>query len=291
MEKTTDILVTGADGQLGRSLQKIAAAYPEFRMVFTSRPETDIADRDAVERALRGNAVQVLVNCAAYTAVDRAETEVEEARRANALGPAVLAEAAVRHGISLVHISTDYVFSGRGNRPLTENDVPNPESVYGRTKLEGEQAIRHSGCRAAVVRTGWLYSEYGRNFVKTMLRAALQGRELSVVDDQRGGPTYAENLARAILELIKRGIGSFSLYHYADRGEVSWYDFAQAIFDLSGVHPAALHPIRTEEYAAPAARPHYSVLDTTKIRSLGIETPLWRHALGRCIETLKQMEL
>ena len=291
VEKTTNILVTGAGGQLGRSLQKIAAAYPEYRLVFTRRAETDIADEQAVERALRESGARALINCAAYTAVDRAETEADQARRANALGPAVLAAAALRRDIPLVHISTDYVFSGRGNRPLTEDDAPDPESVYGRTKLEGEQAVRRCGCRAAVVRTGWLYSEFGRNFVKTMLQAARQGRELSVVDDQTGGPTYAEDLARAILELIKRGIGDFSLYHYADQGAVSWYDFARAIFDLSGVRPAALRPIRTEEYAAAAPRPRYSVLDKTKIKSLGIETPLWRDSLARCIETLKHTEL
>ena len=285
-----NILVTGANGQLGRSLQKTAAAYPEYRVFFASREQTDIADRDAVEHALRESAADALVNCAAYTAVDRAEGEVEQARRANAIGPAVLAEAALRHGIPLVHVSTDYVFSGRGNRPLTEDDAPEPQNVYGRTKLEGEQAIRRCGCRAAVVRTGWLYSEFGHNFVKTMLRAARQGRELAVVHDQRGGPTYAEDLARAILELIKRGVEGFSLYHYADRGEASWYDFAQAVFDISAVHPTALRPIRTEEYPAAAPRPRYSVLDTTKIQSLGIETPLWRDSLARCIETLKHLE-
>ena len=286
-----NILVTGANGQLGRSLQKIASSHTDLHMVFATRERVDIAERVSVEQALRESRAECIVNCAAYTAVDRAQSEPSAAFRANAIGPAVLGEAAREHDIPLVHISTDYVFAGTGNHPLTEDDAPDPQSVYGRTKLAGEQAIRQAGCRAAVIRTGWLYSEFGNNFVKTMLRAAKQGRDLAVVFDQTGCPTYAQDLAGAVLDLVKRGIEGFSLYHYANEGAVSWYDFAQAIFQLHGGSRPFIRAIRSNQYPCDAPRPGYSVLDKTKIKSAGIEPPYWRDALSRCMEHLKHTEL
>ena len=187
------ILVTGANGQLGRSLQKISPDYPQYEYLFTDMPEVDITDKAHVSRLVKEQGIDLIVNCAAYTAVDRAESEPELAERINAFGPAVLAQIAVENHIGLIHVSTDYVFPGTGNRPLKEDDAPDPRSVYGRTKWEGEKALEASGCNATILRTAWLYSEFGNNFVKTMLRLGKQRPEVSVVCDQIGSPTYAED--------------------------------------------------------------------------------------------------
>ena len=284
-----NILVTGGNGQLGRSLQKIAPEYPDCRFVFSDLPQLDIAERAVVEKFIDGTRADRIVNCAAYTAVDRAESDARAARRVNADGPAVLAGVAREKGIGLIHISTDYVFPGTGNRPLNEADEPDPQSVYGRTKREGEEAVKASGCDAAIVRTAWLYSEFGNNFVKTMLRVGKERGEVSVVYDQTGTPTYAEDLARAVLNLAERGPKGFGVYHYADEGAVSWYDFAQAVFELYGLD-VLVKAIRTEDYPAIAPRPRYSVLSKEKIKAHGIAVPYWRESLRRCIETIKQAE-
>ena len=287
--KKKNILVTGAAGQLGLSLRKIAPDYPSFGFLFTDMPEGDITDRARIERIVRENEIEVIVNCAAYTAVDRAESDEDTARQINAQGPRTLAEIARDQGLALVHVSTDYVFPGTGNTPLSETDLPDPLSAYGRTKLEGEKAVEASGCDAAIVRTAWLYSEFGNNFVKTMLRVGKERGAVNVVYDQTGTPTYATSLARAILKIVQNGIKGFDLYHYTDEGVTSWYDFAQSIFALYGLD-VTVNAIRTREYPAPATRPVYSVLSKTKAKAAGIDTPYWRDALKSCITLLKQTE-
>ncbi len=289
MAEKKNILVTGGRGQLGLSLRKIAAEYPQYGFLFTDLPEGDITDKTAVEDLVEKERITLIVNCAAYTAVDRAESDESTARKINALGPAVLAEIAREKGIKLVHISTDYVFPGTGNAPLKETDSPHPASVYGRTKLEGEKAIETSGCEAVIIRTGWLYSEFGNNFVKTMLRGGSEREEVNVVYDQTGTPTYATDLARAIMTLVQNGVKGFDIYHYADEGAVSWYDFARAIFDIYGMN-VTVNAIETKDYPCAAARPGYSVLSKEKIKAAGARVPYWRDSLERCIAALKQLE-
>lgn len=277
------ILVTGAGGQLGLSFRKVAGEYPLCEFLFADADQCDITDRESVARFVAG--VDVIINCAAYTAVDRAEEEQESAYTVNAGGVAVLAAAAAEYGAKLVHISTDYVFDGNYDRPITENDAPNPMNVYGQSKLSGELEIIRLGIDAVIVRTSWLYSEFGSNFVKTMLRLADTKDEVRVVSDQTGSPTYATGLVRAIMVLIEKGIRGTEIYNYCDAGSVSWYDFAEEIFRLSG-KPVTLIPLATEQYPAAAHRPKYSVLDTSKIRSEGVVVCDWKHSLSECIEAL-----
>ena len=280
------IFVTGANGQVGRSLQKIANGYPHHVFTFTDLPEGDIADSSAMAALLDAEKPGAIINCAAYTAVDRAENESAAAERANCLGPETLANLARERRIKLVHLSTDYVFDGTGHRPLREGDPTGPQGMYGATKLAGERAVQASGCDAAVIRTAWLYSEFGNNFVKTMLRLAEEGKPLRVVSDQMGSPTYAENLARAILQVIEHGIAGFNLYHYADSGAVSWYEFARMIFELTECN-ITVEPVATSDYPTLAHRPAYSVLDTAKIRGIGAAAPLWWRALQVCLKALE----
>ena len=286
MAEKKNILVTGGRGQLGLSLRKIAAEYPQYGFLFTDLPEGDITDEASIDRLVEEDKIDIIVNCAAYTAVDRAESDEDTARKINALGPAVLADIARKKGIKLVHISTDYVFPGTGNSPLKETDTPAPESVYGRTKLEGEKAVEASGCEATIIRTGWLYSEFGNNFVKTMLRVGKEQGKLNVVYDQTGTPTYATDLARAIMTLVQNEVKGFDIYHYADEGAVSWYDFAKSIFDIYGMN-VAVNAIEAKDYPCAAVRPGYSVLSKEKIKATGAGVPYWRDSLGQCIHILK----
>lgn len=281
-----NLLVTGARGQLGMSLQKIAADYPRHTFVFTDVPEADITDARAISALVEENGVEAVINCAAYTAVDRAESEPEAARRINAEGPRTLADIAVKYGLKLVHISTDYVFPGTGNTPLAENAPTGPTGAYGESKLQGEKTIGESGCDALVIRTSWLYSEFGTNFVKTMLRLAATRDTISVVDDQRGSPTWATDLARAIMALLERGFAGYDIYHFCDAGETTWYGLAAETFRLAGID-VNIEPITTAEYPTPARRPAYSVLDTAKIRAAGVATPCWKDSLRECMEILK----
>lgn len=281
------ILITGADGQLGRSLRKIAPEYPQHGFVFTDLPEADITDREAMEALAGRHEPDAIVNCAAYTAVDRAEGDPDTAMSINRDGPAVLGALAARRGIPLIHISTDYVFDGRAARPIGEEDTPAPLGVYGRTKLAGEDAVRSSGCDAAVVRTAWLYSEFGHNFVKTMLSLGAQGKDISVVDDQTGCPTYATDLARALLVVLERGVHGFRVYNFCNAGQTTWYGFARKIFDLA-VMPVLLRPVSTAEYPTAALRPPYSVLSTERIRAIGAVTPEWEESLARCLRIIEQ---
>ena len=292
------IVVTGADGQLGRSLraldkerkQKFRAN--EYDYVFAGHCGLDVTDRDAVQAFMRRERPDAIVNCAAWTDVDGAESNEEGARLLNAAAPAYLAQAASETGALLIHISTDYVFSGdrSDGLPYTESDRPAPATAYGRTKLEGEEAIMQSGCRYLILRTAWLYSPYGKNFVKTMLRLFDEKEAIQVVADQFGSPTSAIDLARCIEQLLARQVLArqvlpCGLYHYTDEGRCSWYDFAQEISRLSGKTSCEIRPCTTADYPTPAHRPAWSVLDKTKIKEIaGLEIPDWKDALKDFIQ-------
>ncbi|MCD8185875.1 MAG: dTDP-4-dehydrorhamnose reductase [Rikenellaceae bacterium] len=281
--------VTGANGQLGCSLRKISGEFPDFGLIFSDLPQIDITDKNGVRQWIARNGVQALINCAAYTEVDRAETEPDQAWKINALGPAVLAEICAESGIKLIHISTDYVFDGTARTPYPENHRPHPVNVYGFTKLQGETAVRQSGCEALVVRTSWLYSEFGRNFVRTILRLGAEKSRLRVIDDQVGSPTYATDLARALLTLLRKGFtGYYEVYHYCGEGTTSWYDFARIIFGMTG-NPITVTPIESADYPSRATRPSYSVLDTEKIIRRGIPPiPFWTESLRECLTHLNR---
>lgn len=277
-----NILITGADGQLGSELKKTTFTALD-EVFFTDVADLDITDKKAIEEYVRRNDIDTIVNCAAYTAVDRAEDEPEKAALINTEAVKNLAEVANREGCLLIHISTDYVFDGTASEPYTEKSLTNPQSVYGRTKLAGEQAIKKTGCLAIVIRTAWLYSEFGHNFVKTMLRLAQEKGELKVVADQVGTPTYAADLAAAIVRIIadENVADKTGIYHFSNEGECSWFEFAREIVQQSGIE-VAVEPLTTEQYPTKAKRPAYSVLDKTKIkREFGVEVPEWKEALGR----------
>ncbi len=282
------ILVTGANGQLGNCLRKQSAGRPHDRFIFTDVPEADITDRECMDRLIRTCGAEAVVNCAAYTAVDKAESEPESCARINETGPAVLGELAGAYDIPLIHISTDYVFDGKTCRPMHEDHPTCPTGVYGRTKLAGELAVKNSGCRGAVIRTAWLYSEFGNNFVKTMIRLGRERGALNVVYDQVGTPTYAGDLAAAILALLDGGIVGCETYHYSNEGVASWYDFARKIFQLEGIR-VDLGAIESTQYPTPAERPAYSVLSKDKIKSKGIPVPYWEDSLKVCLEELKKI--
>lgn len=287
-----NILVTGANGQLGRCMRKAAAGSAD-RYVFTDVGELDITDGGAVERMVREEGIDVIVNCAAYTNVDRAETDGEFAELLNAGAVRNLAEAIKTNGGTLIHISTDYVFGGsQGNTPRGEGEPACPTGVYGLTKLHGEQAIAASGCKALIVRTAWLYSEYGRNFVKTMLSLTATRPELKVVFDQCGTPTYAQDLADAIFHIVENRLfeGREGVYHYSNEGVCSWYDFTKAIAAMAGNRGCDIQPCHSDEFPSPVKRPAYSVLDKTKFkRAFGLRVPYWTESLRTCIGNLRNM--
>lgn len=282
------ILVTGGAGQLGCSLRKVSVGYPNYEFIFVDLPEIDITDIESVEAIFEREQPDYVVNCAAYTAVDRAESEPDTAFRVNELGVENIANAARNYGAIVVHISTDYVYGDSLKTPLRENAATLPQSAYGFSKLAGEKALKGSGCKGVVVRTSWLYSEFGSNFVKTMLRIGAERTEVRVVDDQIGSPTYAVGLARAIMMLIDRGITGFEIYNYSDRGAVSWYDFAVEIFAQSAINVAVI-PIPTCDYPTPAQRPAYSVMDSSKIAQSGVEIRDWRENLSDCIKEIAKI--
>ena len=259
-------------------------------MFYTDVEELDITNFKAICAFIETHDIDTIINCAAYTAVDQAEDDEEKAMKLNRDAVANLANAAVKLDCLLVHISTDYVFDGTSDHPYTEKDTTNPQSVYGRTKLEGEQAIKKSGCLYIIIRTAWLYSGYGNNFVKTMIRLGKERDGLGVVFDQIGTPTYANDLARAIYTIINKGIVR-GIYHFSNEGVCSWYDFTVAIHRLAGITSCKVRPLHTAEYPAKANRPAYSVLDKTKIKTtFGIEIPHWEESLERCIGKMKNDE-
>jgi len=290
------ILVTGACGQLGNEMQLQAAAHPQYTWYFTDvvsadggavpvRP-LDITDSAAVSAFVDDNAIDVIVNCAAYTAVDKAEADEVKALLLNATAPGYLAAAIEKRGGKLIQISTDYVYDGTAHTPYTEDCPTCPTSAYGRTKLAGEQAVQAANPTAMIIRTAWLYSTFGNNFVKTMLRLGGEKEQLGVIFDQIGTPTYARDLAVVIMTAICQGIRP-GIYHFSNEGVISWYDFTKAIHRIAGITTCHVRPLHTAEYPTPAARPHYSVLDKTKIKqTYGIEVPYWEDSLRECISRL-----
>lgn len=281
-----NILVTGANGQLGNEMRVVAAEQKQLVYHFTDVAELDICNEQAVERFVAENAIDCIVNCAAYTNVNKAEEDAVLCDKLNHLASANLARVAAKYRIGLVHVSTDYVFNGEHHVPYREDDATCPNSVYGTTKLAGEEAIRTIHSEAVIIRTAWLYSSFGNNFVKTMLRLGKEREELGVVFDQIGTPTYARDLARAIQHIIGSDVVP-GIYHYSNEGVCSWYDFTKAIFDLAGISTCCLKPLHTDEYPTPAARPHYSVLDKTKIKqTYGVEVPHWIDSLRECMKLI-----
>lgn len=279
-------LVFGGSGQLGSCLKTLAEAQGIDDIVFPEERYADIRDLDGLQKAFQQFNPTYVINCAAYTAVDRAEDEHELARQVNRNGAANLAKLCNTHGAILIHISTDFVFEGNIPKLLSETDRANPISVYGLTKLEGEQAIAAQMQEFYILRTSWLYSEHGNNFVKTMLNLGSTRDELSVIADQVGTPTYAMDLASAIFHIIASEKHAYGIYHFSNEGVTSWYDFAKAIFDISGMRTKVL-PIPGTEYPTKAARPAYSVMDKTKIKNtFNLEVPYWRDSLKICLEKL-----
>ena len=286
-----NILITGANGQLGNCMRN-AAKDSKDNYIFTDVAELDITDSEAVAKAVKDHDIKVIINCAAYTNVDKAETDRDFAELLNARAVRNLADAVKANGGTLVHISTDYVFGGSlGNTPLTEEEPVNPTGLYGMTKLHGEQQIAESGVKALVIRTAWLYSEYGRNFVKTMLSLTSTKPELKVVFDQVGTPTYAQDLADAILDIIdgRKLDGNEGVYHYSNEGVCSWYDFTKMIAETAGNTGCDIQPCHSDEFPSPVTRPSYSVLDKTKIKdTFGIRIPYWTDSLKKCIANLNK---
>lgn len=285
-----NILVTGSNGQLGNCIRN-ASECSDDNYIFTDVAELDITDVAAVEKMVADNSVDVIVNCAAYTNVDKAESDAAFAKLLNADAVMNLAQAAGKHDATLIHISTDYVFGGDPyNTPCREDQKGTPTGVYGSTKLMGEENIRRSGCKALVFRTAWLYSEYGKNFVKTMLNLTATKPELNVVFDQCGTPTYAQDLADVIVSIItdRKLNGNEGIYHYSNEGVCSWYDFTKEIARLAGNTDCDIHPCHSDEIPSPVKRPAYSVLDKTLFKhTFGIPVPYWTDSLRICIRNLE----
>ena len=281
-----NILVTGCNGQLGNEMQLLEKLHPEHTYFNTDVAELDITNREAIERFVGDNAIDGIVNCAAYTAVDKAEENQEFCHLLNADAPGFLAEAIEKSGGWMIQVSTDYVFDGTNHKPYVETDPVCPNSTYGRTKLAGEQAVLNNCKKSMIIRTAWLYSTFGNNFVKTMIRLGREKAELGVIFDQIGTPTYAHDLAVAIFAAISNGVVS-GIYHFSNEGVISWYDFTKAIHRIAVISTCHVRPLHTEEYPTPAARPHYSVLDKTKIKqTYNIEIPYWEESLEVCVNKL-----
>lgn len=284
-----NILVTGANGQLGCEMRRLGAVSPN-NYIFTDVAELDITDSDAVMRVVKECAIEAIVNCAAYTNVDKAESDEAMAELINATAVGNLARAMKEVGGTLFHVSTDYVFGREGNTPRTEDMPLDPLGVYGRTKLHGEEAIAQSGCKALIFRTAWLYSEFGNNFLKTMMRLTAERESINVVFDQVGTPTYAGDLALAIFSIIEAGVyeDNEGIYHFSDEGVCSWYDFAVEIAAAAGNTSCRINPCHSSEFPSPVTRPPYSVLDKTKIKNtFDIDIPHWRESMEYCIKRIK----
>ena len=282
-----NILVTGANGQLGSEIQELVKNYP-YNFFFTSKDELDITSKKSLEDFTILNNINVIINCAAYTAVDKAETDVEMADKINHIAVKYLAEISKQQDISLVHISTDYVFDGENFKPYIETDAVNPKSVYGRTKLAGENIMREiNPLNSLIIRTSWVYSAYGNNFVKTMLRLGKERESLGVIFDQVGTPTYAKDLAKVILDILPQiKSDEVEVYHYSNEGVLSWFDFAQVIMSEAKLE-CKVKPIETVDYPTPAKRPYYSLLNKEKIKQkFDIDIPYWKDSLYRMLENL-----
>ena len=287
------ILVTGSNGQLGKELHRLVETsnYSD-EFYFTNRDSLNISSHSKVASFCKEHNINTIVNCAAYTAVDKAQDDEESANAINHLAVKNLAKVAKEQNIQLIHVSTDYVFDGTNSQPYTENDTVSPQSVYGQTKLDGENAIIAINPKdSLIIRTSWVYSSFGANFVKTMLRLGEERDSLGVIFDQVGTPTYAKDLAKSILHIISDTPTTHSqkveIYNYSNEGACSWYDFAKSIFDISNIS-CEVNPITTDQYPTPAKRPHYSILNKKKIKEqYGLEIPYWKDSLESCLEELK----
>ena len=282
------ILITGSHGQLGNEMQQAAKSFPAFNYLYTDIEDLDICDRAALNAFVKANKVNIIVNCAAYTAVDKAEDDVELCYKINSDAVRNIGEVASENNLKVVQISTDYVFDGTNHIPYTEDQPVCPDTVYGKSKLAGEQALMASCKDAVIIRTAWLYSSFGNNFVKTMIKLGTERDSLNVIFDQIGSPTYAADLAHAILKVLSHETFVPGIYHFSDEGVCSWYDFTKTIHRIAGI-ACDVHPIKTKDYPARTPRPHYSVLNKAKIKSTyGIVIPHWEESLERCIKILKQ---
>ncbi len=280
------ILVTGANGQLGREMQVIAAAYSGYHFLFVSKDELSIEDTGAVKEYFADHQIDVCVNCAAYTAVDKAETDTEKAFAVNGEAVGVLATACKEKNARFIHISTDYVFDGTATEPYKEDHPVHPIGVYGASKLKGEELALQNNPAAIIIRTSWVYSSFGNNFVKTMLRLMKERESINVVNDQQGSPTYAADLAAAIMQIISGDAVSAGIFNFSNHGIINWYEFALAIKELTASN-CVVNPIPSSQYPTPAKRPAYSVLDTGKIRdTFNVMIPAWKDSLKKCLSLL-----
>ena len=290
-----NILVTGAYGQLGNEVRILSANYPEYNFMFTDVDSLDITDKDELIDFVTGNDIRYIINCAAYTAVDKAEDDAELCEKINAAAVKNLGLAAAEAGAGIIHVSTDYVFDGTSCRPYTEDMPTKPCSVYGKTKLKGEKNLLKACPNAIIIRTAWLYSPFGNNFVKTMIKLGSERESLNVIFDQVGTPTYAEDLADAILKAMDQTIDTDhdkgGVYHFSNEGVCSWYDFTIKIHEIAGINTCKVNPIETKDYPTKAERPHYSVLNKTKIKqAFNITIPHWEASLKNCIKELSEQE-
>jgi dTDP-4-dehydrorhamnose reductase len=286
-----NILITGTKGQLGSEFGKLSEQFPEFNFIPTDIDNLDLTKKADIIQCVEENKINYIINCAAYTAVDKAEDEIELCYKINRDAVQNLAEAA-NGKAKIIHVSTDYVFDGKGVRPYEETDPTNPQSVYGKSKLAGEEALLAACPESMVIRTAWLYSEFGNNFVKTMLRFGKERPELNVIDDQKGTPTYAGDLAQAILDIIiyceEEKTFHPGIYHYSNEGETTWFAFTRKILQLAGIETCKVNPITTEQYPTKATRPMYSVLNKTKIKkTFNITVPEWESSLEVCLNKLR----
>lgn len=282
-----NILVTGSNGQVGSEIKELSPSYP-YRFYFTDKTELDITDVNGVRKFIIQNNIDTIINCAAYTAVDKAQSEQELADKVNQQAVKNLAMLSNEFGIKLIHISTDYVFDGTSFKPYTEDDVTNPNGVYGKTKLDGEKALLEYNLKnSIIIRTSWVYSYYGANFVKTMLRLGKEKESLGVIFDQVGTPTYAKDLAKTILAILpKINNEKTEIYNYSNEGVLSWYDFAKEIMRMAKLD-CKINPIETKEYPTPAKRPHYGLLNKAKIKKeFNLEIPYWKDGLDDCLKRL-----
>ncbi len=282
-----NVLVSGSNGQLGSEIRELSTSYL-YSFFFTDKETLDITNELYIKNFVKTNSIDVIINCAGYTAVDKAEIEKDLADKINHIAVKNLAQISRENNIKLIHISTDYVFDGKNYQPYKEEDVTNPQSIYGKSKLEGENAIiEHDLVNSIIIRTSWVYSSFGNNFLKTMLRLGKEKKELAVIFDQVGTPTYAKDLAKTILDIIpKINNKKTEIFNYSNEGVLSWYDFAKEIMEMAKLS-CMINPIETKDYPTPAKRPHYSVLNKSKIKStFKIEIPYWKDSLDDCLRKL-----
>ncbi|MBO7048750.1 MAG: dTDP-4-dehydrorhamnose reductase [Spirochaetia bacterium] len=283
-----NILITGANGQLGNEIHNLEKDSKN-NYFFTSRENLDITDKGRIQKYISDNRIEIIINCAAYTAVEKAEEEFKRADLVNHIAVKNLAEVSKENSVFLIHISTDYVFGGVGNLPYKEDDIANPLGIYGKTKFAGEQAIKDIGCKALIIRTAWLYSSFGNNFVKTMIRLISEKESIKVVYDQIGSPTYAGDLAKIIIDIVetRKYIDNEGIYHFTNEGVISWYDFAVEIANQVNNIKCRILPCRSDEFPTKVKRPAYSVLDKAKIKeTFNIDIPYWKESLTKCIKKI-----